>query len=58
MLSNIDSEDDEPEDDSDDFSMDGKHKFRIIRRPRGTMGNKDFINYLDLIRYLYDEEGD
>ena len=58
MLSNIDSEDDEPEDDSDDFSMDGKHKFRIVRRPRGTMGNKDFINYLDLIRYLYDEEGD
>ena len=58
MLSNIDSEDDEPEHDPDDFSMDGLPKFRIVRRPRGTMGNKDFINYLDLIRYLYDEEGD
>ena len=50
--------DDESEDDPDDFSMDGLPKFRIVRRPRGTMGNKDFINYLDLIRYLYDEEGD
>lgn len=58
MLSKIDSEDDESEDDLDDFSMDGLPKFRIVRRPRGTMGNKDFINYLDLIRYLYDEEGD
>ena len=58
MLSKIDSEDDESEDDPDDFSMDGLPKFRIVRRPRGTMGNKDFINYLDLIRYLYDEEGD
>lgn len=55
---NFDSDDDESEDDSDDFSMDGLPKFRIVRRPRGTMGNKDFINYLDLIRYLYDEEGD
>ena len=55
---NFGSEDDEPEDDPDDFSMDGLPKFRIVRRPRGTMGNKDFINYLDLIRYLYDEEGD
>ena len=52
------NDDDEPEDDPDDFSMDGLPKFRIVRRPRGTMGNKDFINYLDLIRYLYDEEGD
>ena len=58
ILSDLGSEDDESEDDPDDFSMDGLPKFRIVRRPRGTMGNKDFINYLDLIRYLYDEEGD
>ena len=55
MLSKIDSEDNESEDDTDDFSMDGLPKFRIIRRPRGTISREDFW---DMIRDLYDEEGD
>ena len=55
MLSKIDSEDDEPEDDPDDFSMDGLPKFRIVRRQKGGLTNKD---YWDMIRDLFDEEGD
>lgn len=56
MLSNIDSEDDEPEDDPDDFSMDGLPKFRIVRRrSKGGLTDKD---YWDMIRDLFDEEGD
>lgn len=55
MLSNIDSEDDEPEDDPDDFIMDGLPKFRIVRRQKGGLSSKD---YWDMIRDLFDEEGD
>ena len=55
MLSKIDSEDDEPEDDPDDFSMDGLPKFRIVRRQKGGLSSKD---YWDMIRDLFDEEGD
>ena len=48
--------DDEPEDDPDDFIMDGLPKFRIVRRrSKGGLTDKD---YLDMIRYLFDEEGD
>lgn len=50
-----DFDDDESEDDPDDFSMDGLPKFRIIRRPRGSISSKDFW---DMIRDLHDEEGD
>ena len=56
MLSKIDSEDDEPEDDPDDFIMDGLPKFRIVRRrSKGGLTDKD---YWDMIRDLFDEEGD
>ena len=56
MLSKIDSEDDEPEDDPDDFNMDGLPKFRIVRRrSKGGLTDKD---YWDMIRDLFDEEGD
>ena len=55
MLSNIDSEDDEPEDDPDDFNRDGLPKFRIVRRQKGGLSSKD---YWDMIRDLFDEEGD
>ena len=55
MLSNFDSEDDEPEDDPDDFIMDGLPKFRIVRRQKGGLSSKD---YWDMIRDLFDEEGD
>ena len=55
MLSNFDSEDDEPEDDPDDFIMDGLPKFRIVRRQKGGLSSKD---YQDMIRDLFDEEGD
>ena len=54
MLSNFDSEDEESEDDTDDFSMDGLPKFRIVRRPRGGISSKDFW---DMIRDLYEQEG-
>ena len=54
MLSKIDSEDDEPEDDPDDFSMDALPKFRIVRRPRGALSRKDFW---DIIRDIHEEEG-
>ena len=47
--------DDEPEDDPDDFIMDGLPKFRIVRRQKGGLTNKD---YWDMIRDLFDEEGD
>lgn len=48
--------DDESEDDPDDFSMDGLPKFRIVRRrSKGGLTNED---YLDMIRELFDEEGD
>ena len=46
--------DDESEDDPDDFSMDGLPKFRIVRRPRGTVSNKDFW---DMIRDIHEQEG-
>ena len=55
MLSNIDSGDDEPEDDPDDFNRDGLPKFRIVRRQKGGLSSKD---YWDMIRDLFDEEGD
>lgn len=51
----LDSEDDESEDDPDDFIMDGLPKSRIIRRPKGGLANK---GYWDMIRDLFDEEGD
>lgn len=47
--------DDEPEDDPDDFIMDGLPKFRIVRRQKGGLSSKD---YWDMIRDLFDEEGD
>lgn len=47
--------DDEPEDDPDDFIMDGLPKFRIVRRQKGGLSGKD---YWDMIRDLFDEEGD
>lgn len=50
-----DSDDDESEDDTDDFNMDGLPKFRIVRRPKGGLSSKD---YLDMLRYLYEEEGE
>lgn len=49
-----DFDDDEPEDDPDDFIMDGLPKFRIVRRPKGGLTSKD---YWDMIRELFDEEG-
>ena len=55
MLSYLNMEDDEPEDDPDDFSMDGLPKFRIVRRQKGGLSSKD---YWDMIRDLFDEEGD
>ena len=55
MLSDLGSEDDEPEDDTDDFSMDGLPKFRIVRRQKGGLSSMD---YWDMIRDLFDEEGD
>ena len=55
MLSYLNMEDDEPEDDPDDFIMDGLPKFRIVRRQKGGLTNKD---YWDMIRDLFDEEGD
>lgn len=48
-------EDDESEDDPDDFNMDGLPKFRIVRRPKGGLNSMD---YLDILRYLYEQEGD
>ena len=55
-LSDLGSEDDEPEDDPDDFIMDGLPKFRIVRRrSKGGLTDKD---YWDMIRDLFDEEGD
>ena len=51
-----DFDDDESEDDPDDFSMDGLPKFRIVRRrSKGGLTDKD---YWDMIRDLFDEEGD
>src|SRR5699024_10305809 len=50
-----DFDDDESEDDPDDFSMDGLPKFRIVRRPKGGLSSMD---YLDILRYLYEKEGD
>ena len=47
--------DDESEDDPDDFITDGLPKFRIVRRQKGGLTNKD---YWDMIRDLFDEEGD
>ena len=55
MLSYLNMEDDEPEDDSDDFIMDGLPKFRIVRRQKGGLSSED---YWDMIRDLFDEEGD
>ena len=55
MLSYLNMEDDESEDDPDDFSMDGLPKFRIVRRQKGGLSSED---YWDMIRYLFDEEGD
>ena len=55
MLSYLNMEDDEPEDDPDDFIMDCLPEFRIIRRPRGGLSSMD---YLDILRYLYEKEGD
>lgn len=49
-----DFDDDEPEDDPDDFSMDGLPKFRIVRRPKGGLSRKD---YWDMIRDLHEQEG-
>ena len=45
----------ENEDDTDDFSMDGKPKFRIKRRPKDELSNK---GYWDMIRDLYRGEWD
>ena len=50
-----DFDDDELEDDPDDFIMDGLPKFRIVRRQKGGLSSKD---YWDMIRDLFDEEGD
>ena len=55
MLSYLNMEDDEPDDDPDDFIMDGLPKFRIVRRQKGGLSSKD---YWDMIRDLFDEEGD
>lgn len=49
-------DDDEPEDDPDDFSMDGLPKFRIVRRR--SKGGLSSMDYWDMIRDLFDEEGD